>query len=64
MSEQVVPSTTVKGIIVKLLPTENMKPAEIQKRLRAQFSDEMLCRTQVYDWNKSFKEGWTDVENI
>jgi hypothetical protein len=40
-----------------------MKPAEILIRLRAQFSDEMLSRTQVYDWSKSFKEGQTEVEN-
>jgi hypothetical protein len=38
-----------------------VKPDEILKRLKAQFSDEMLPRTQVYDRSKSFKEGWTEV---
>jgi hypothetical protein len=33
-------------------------------RLRAQFGDETLSRTQMYDWSKSFDEGWTEVENM
>jgi hypothetical protein len=41
-----------------------VKPAEILTILRAQFGDEILSRTQVYDWNKSFKENWTQVENM
>jgi hypothetical protein len=41
-----------------------MKPAEILMRLRAQLGDEMLSKTQVYDWHKSFKEGWREVENM
>jgi len=36
-------------IIVKFLTNENVKPAEILTRLRAQLGDEMLFRTQVYD---------------
>jgi len=31
-------------------------------RLRLQFGDEALSRTQVYDWIKSFEDGWTEVE--
>jgi hypothetical protein len=41
-----------------------VKPAEIPMRLRAQFGDEPLSRTQVYDWSNSFKEGRTEVENM
>jgi hypothetical protein len=61
MSEQVVPSVVVQCIIVKFLTNENVKPVGILTRLTVQFSDEMLSRTQVYDWSKSFKEGWTEV---
>jgi hypothetical protein len=39
-----------------------MKPPEILMRLTAQSIDEMLSRTQVYDWSKSFKEGWTEAK--
>jgi hypothetical protein len=31
---------------------------------RAQFGDETLSRTQVYDRSRSFKEGWIEVENL
>jgi hypothetical protein len=41
-----------------------VKPADILNRLRAQFDDETLSRTHVYDCSKSFKEGKTEVENM
>jgi len=58
----VVPSAVAHCIIVKFLTNENVKPAEILMRLRAQFGDETLSRIQVYDWSKSFKEGRREVE--
>jgi hypothetical protein len=33
-------------------------------RLGPQFNDEMLSRTQVYDWNNLFKEGQTEVDKM
>jgi hypothetical protein len=33
-------------------------------RLRAQFGDETLSRTLVYYWSKSFRECWTEAENM
>jgi hypothetical protein len=63
VSEQAVPLTVSQNIILKFLTSENVKPAEILMRLRAQFGDEMLSRTQVHDWSMSFKEGPTEVEN-
>jgi hypothetical protein len=59
MSAQVLPSAVAQSIVVKFLTNENVKPAEVLTRLRAQFSDETLSRTQVYDGSKSFKEGRT-----
>jgi hypothetical protein len=56
MSEQVVPSAVAQCIMVTFLTNENVKPADILMRLRAQFGDETLSRTQVYDWSKSFKK--------
>jgi hypothetical protein len=55
--DQVVPSAVVQLIIVKFLTNKNVKPYESLMRLRTQFSDETLSRTQVYDWSKLFKEG-------
>jgi hypothetical protein len=62
MNEQMVPSA-VAQYIVKCLTNENVKPADILTRLRAQFCNETLSGTQVYDWRKLFKEGYTD-ENM
>jgi hypothetical protein len=41
-----------------------VKLADILSRLRAQFGDETLSRTQVCDWRKSLKEGLIHVENM
>jgi len=46
MSQHVVPSTVAQHI-VKFLANENMEPAEIMMRPRAQFSDETFSRTHV-----------------
>jgi hypothetical protein len=56
MSVQVIPSAVVQRIIVKFLTNENVKPTEILMRLRAQFGDEMLTRTQVCDLNNHLKK--------
>jgi hypothetical protein len=64
MSVQVIPSALAQSIIVKFLTKENVKPAEIPRRLRVQFDDETLSRIYMYDWSKSFEEGRTEVENM
>jgi hypothetical protein len=64
ISEQVVPSAVAQRTVIKHLTNENVKPGEILKRLKAQFGDKTLSRTQMYDWSKSFKEGLTEVENM
>jgi hypothetical protein len=64
ISAQVVPLAVAQHFIVKFLTNENVKPADILKRLRAQLDDEMFSRNQVYDWSKSFKEGQREVENM
>jgi hypothetical protein len=64
MSEQVVPSAVAQRIS-KLLCKGNAKPAEISIRLRAQFGDETLSRTHVYNgWSKLFKEGRSEFGNM
>jgi hypothetical protein len=53
-------SLAVAQHVIKFLINANIKPAENLMRLREQFGYEMPSRTQVYDWTKSFKEGWTE----
>jgi hypothetical protein len=48
MSEQLVPSAVVQGIIVTFLSNENVKPDGSLRRLRAQFGDKTFLRIQVY----------------
>jgi hypothetical protein len=59
----VVPLVVEQHIIVEFLTNEHVKPAEILTRLREQFDDETVSKTQVCDCSNSFKEGRTDVEN-
>jgi len=55
------PLAVAQRIIVKFVTNENEKPAKILMRFRAQFGNETLSRTQVYDLSRSFKEGRTEV---
>jgi len=57
----VVPWVVAELLIFKLLTNGNVKPAEILKRLRAEFGDETLSRIQIYNSSESFKEGRTQV---
>jgi len=63
ITEKLVLSAVAQRIIVKFVTKENVKPADILIRLRAQFRDETLSRIQMYDWTKSFEEGRTEIEN-
>jgi hypothetical protein len=63
MSEQEVPSSVAQRIIIKFLTTEGVKPSEILRRLKAQFGDNTLKKTQVYAWHKQFLGGREAVEN-
>ena len=63
MSDREVPSAIAQRIIIRFLTAEDVKPAEILFRLRAQFREECLSRTQVYKWSADFKTGRTTVEN-
>ena len=54
MSEQEVASSVAQRIIIKFLTKEGVKPSEILTRLKAQFGDATLSRTQVFDWASKF----------
>jgi len=57
-------SAAAQLVIVNFLTKQNVKPAEILLRLRAQFGDETLSTIQVSDWSKSFKESRTVADNM
>ena len=64
MSEQQVPSSVAQRIIIKFLSKEGVKPIEILNRLRSQFGNETLSKSQVCKWHRSFSSGRNEVENL
>jgi hypothetical protein len=50
--------------IIKYPVKEKMKPAKILHRLKAQYGEETLSWTCVYDWNNRFSEGCKQVSNL
>lgn len=63
MSEQEVHSSIAQRVIIKFLAAEGVKPAEILRRLTAQFGKETLSRARVFAWHKQFVDGRHHVEN-
>jgi hypothetical protein len=44
-----------------LLFAEGVKPVEIIRRVQAQYSDNCLLRSKIYEWTDHFKKGRTSV---
>ena len=63
MSERKVPITTAQRVVIKFLTNENVGPNEIWRRLRAQYGESTLSKTQVKFWHKEFRGGRDDVQN-
>ena len=52
MSEREVPITIAQRVVIKFLTNENVGPNEIWLRLRAQYVESTLSKTQVKFWRK------------
>lgn len=63
MSERSVPVSVEQRIIIKFLVCENVKPAEIYRRLHAQFGEATLSWSRVKVWCNEFKQGRERVAN-
>jgi len=50
-------------IVIKFLYNENVGPNEIWRRLRAQYGESTLWKTQVKFWHKEFRGGRDAVQN-
>jgi len=50
-------------IVVRFLFREGVKPIEIHCRMRIQYEDRCMSRTQVCEWTEKFKNGVTSVED-
>ncbi|GFG38000.1 hypothetical protein Cfor_10299, partial [Coptotermes formosanus] len=49
--------------VVRFLFSEGVKPIEIHRRMRIQYGDRCMSRTQVYEWTEKFKNRITSVED-
>jgi len=49
--------------VVRFLFSEGVKPIEIHRRMRIQYGDRCMSRTQVYEWTEKFKNDVSSVED-
>lgn len=63
MSEKEVHPSVAQHIIIKFLPHDDVKPAEILQRLTAQFRDETMSMLHVFAWHKQITSGCERVQN-
>ena len=57
------PITIVQHVVMKFLINENSGPNEIWQRLRTQYGETMLLKTQVKFWHKEFHGGRDAMQN-
>jgi hypothetical protein len=50
-------------VVMKFLVNEGVKPADIYRRLQAQYGDETLIRSKTSEWCKHFKDGRMSVSD-
>ena len=63
ISEREVPITIAQCIVIKFLTNENVGPSAIWRRLREQYGESTLLKTQVIFWHKEFRGGRDAVQN-
>jgi len=49
---------------IRFLRSEVVKPIEIHRRMKFQYSDACLSQQQVYEWSSKFANGVTSVEDF
>jgi hypothetical protein len=47
--------------VIRFLFAEGVKPVEIIRRMQAQYGDNCLSRSKIYEWTDHFKRGRTSV---
>ena len=62
-SEREVPVTIAQRFVINFLTNENVGPNEIWRRVRAQYGESALSKTQVKFWHKEFRGGRDAVQN-
>jgi transposase len=47
--------------VIRFLFAEGVKPVEIIRRMQAEYGDNCLSRSKIYEWTDHFKKGGTSV---
>ena len=56
MAENSVSARMEQRVVMKFLVNEGVKPADIYRRLQAQYGEETLSRSKIFEWCKHFKD--------
>ncbi|KAJ4426022.1 hypothetical protein ANN_27649 [Periplaneta americana] len=57
-------SCVEQRVVMKFLVNEGVSPAEIHRRLEAQYGVDTLSRSKTFEWCKRLKEGCTSVNSV
>ena len=63
MADNSVSACMEQRVMMKFLVNEGVKPADIYRRLQAQYGDETLNRSKTFEWCKRFKHGCRSVSD-
>jgi len=63
MAENSVSACMEQREMMKFLVNEGVKPADIYRRLQAQYGDETLSHSKTFEWCKCFKDGRTSISD-
>jgi transposase len=47
--------------VIRFLFVEDVKPVEIIRRMQAEYGDNCLSRSKIYEWIEHFKKGRTSI---
>jgi len=63
MANNSVSACIEQRVVMKFLVNKGVKPADIYRRLQAQYDVEMLSRSKTSEWCKCYKDGHTSVSD-
>ena len=63
MADNSVSACMEQCVVMKFLVNEGVKPANIYRRLQAQYGDETLSRGKTFVWRKLFKDGRISISD-
>ena len=63
MADSSVSACIEQSAVMRVLVNEGVKPADMYRRLQAEYGDETLSRSKTFEWCKRLKDGRTSVSD-